>query len=114
MSLVNTHVWLVCCAVAVLLPLSCCCCCLQVRFYLHMPSSVFACIVVALTTLWSYSSSSSGSQGLWGLLQHLLLGWAAPSMLIYLWELDYRLRYVDGLEQQQSSKGAKQSKCKDV
>lgn len=84
-----------------------------------MPSSVFACTVVALSTLWSYSSSSSyadssAPQGLWGLLQHLLLGWAAPSMLMYLWELEDRLRYVDGLKQQQCSKGAEHSKCKVV
>jgi hypothetical protein len=85
------------------------CCCLQVRFSVHLLTNTVTCALVTCSTLWYVARSSSsrgatagGESPLWELLQHLLLGWAAPTVLTYLWELDDRLKFLEGLQAQRS------------
>jgi len=93
----------------------------QVRFHVHIMTTTLTCTLLVLSSLWHWTSSSTDSSlrqpPLWDLLQHLLLGWAAPTLLVYLWELDDRLRFMDTL-QQQRNKAAEPppqlKKCKDV
>jgi hypothetical protein len=89
-----------------------------------MLTNTFTCALVTLSTLWFFTSSSDSSSNdsgstaglpLWDLLQHLLLGWAAPMMLTYLWELDDRLKFLDSLEAQRNkAAGPPVGKCKNV
>lgn len=51
---------------------------------------------------------------MWQLAQHVLVGWAAPTALLYLWESEDRLRYLEGLEQQWNKADCHAAKCKDV
>jgi hypothetical protein len=89
-----------------------------------MLTSTFTFALFALSIMWVYTGSSDSSSNdsgstaglpLWDLLQHLLLGWAMPTMLTYLWELDDRLKFLDSLEAQRN-KAAEPSlgKCKNA
>lgn len=91
---------------------------------MHVLVNTLTCAVVTFSTLWYYtvssSDSSSSSAGprelpLWDLLQHLLLGWAAPTVLTYLWELDDRLKFLEALDAQRNkASDPLPAKCKDV
>lgn len=74
---------------------------------MHLLTNTVTCALVTFSTLWYFARSSGGPTAgaelpLWDLLQHLLLGWAAPTVLTYLWELDDRLKFLQGLEAQRS------------
>lgn len=86
-----------------------------------MLTNTFTCVLVAAATLWYWSSSLTRlpDVAVWDLLQHLMLGWAAPTVLIYLWESEDRLRFMQALQQQQHNKlgpvdAAQLRKCKDL
>ena len=75
--------------------------------------NTLSCAVLVLST--ALLHSGSGSLPVWEVLQHLLLGWAAPTVLLYLWESEDRLRYLAGLEAQRNKVADCQlTKCKDV
>jgi hypothetical protein len=72
-----------------------------------------SCALLVFSTACFYSSSSVALP-VWQLAQHVLVGWAAPTALLYLWESEDRLRYLDGLEQQRNKADCHAAKCKDV
>lgn len=86
---------------------------LQVRFRSHVLSSTMSCALLVFSTA-CFHSSSSGVLPVWQLAQHVLVGWAAPTALLYLWESEDRLRYLEGLEQQWNKADCHAAKCKDV
>jgi hypothetical protein len=80
-----------------------------------MLTNTATCVLVLLATLWHWSSTGGmAERQLWELLQYLLLGWAAPTVLMYVWDSEDRARFLDTLQQKQAFDCSAQYKCKEV